>query len=998
RLNLPEADLPEGVSAEQHLANLAEAGLEHRYDPITDEIRSRLKYELDVVRETGFTNYILVVHDFALFARKAGIPMGVRGSAAASLILYSLNITDIDPLAHRLVFERFLNVERREMPDVDFDFADDRRDEVIRYAAERFGRDHVAQIITFGTLGAKAAIRDSGRALGLSYGDVDRIARLVPESLGVTIDRALEEVAELSDAYEREEPVRNLIDAARGVEGVARHASTHAAGVVITREPLTDVLPLQRPIKARGGGDESAESSESLPTTQYAMNEVEKIGLLKLDFLGLTNLTILGHAVDLIREQRGVEIDLTKLPDGDEGAAALFASADTFGIFQMESSGMRRHVAELQPANIREIAAMVALYRPGPMEHIGTYIDAKHGRTAPAYPHPDLAEILDETYGVLVYQDQVLEIAKRFAGYSLGQADVMRKAMGKKIPEIMLAERDGFVSGAVEQGYDRRLAEQLFVLIEPFAGYGFNKAHAFFYGVIAYQTAYLKAHYPVEFMTAVLVAAGGSQDRIAAAAAECTRLRIEVLPPDVNASQGRFAIEQVDPATLDRAPAGESDAAPGPTFEAGATRFGLAQIKNVGTGAIDELIAERDENGPFLSLEDFARRINPRDLNRRALDSLAKAGALDSLDPDAGRSTIVAGVERILSLAQQEQRLRETGQTSMFDMFGSEQDTPLPALELKRIDGPKEEILAWERELLGTYISEHPFKDAHDSLQQYVTAQTADLTAELAGSHEVIAGTVTTIRSLSTRQGKPFAAVTIEDLSGNCELTVWPDTYAQHGALLVQGAILLALVDVRERGDRLTIAVQSLAAYDTESRTPIDFDAERFAPRKTRGQRPQRRERLNGANTGPPGGGEPPPPPQRPEQSNGSARLRAVDSSPAPQTSSVAESAAPYGGTLGGPRRLQITMEETTDASSDVRRLKRVVDRLHAFPGELPVELLVQTRGGRLERLHLDVSIAGGETLNEISALLGVLGTAVEVGDLPAAVPGPDGLAAASGS
>ncbi|MDP6605929.1 MAG: DNA polymerase III subunit alpha [Dehalococcoidia bacterium] len=997
---LPDPGVPAGTTPARYLRQLCDEGVRRHYGELAADQRERLEYELSVIEETGFVEYMLIVRDVALFAREQRIPMGVRGSAAASMVLYCLGVIDIEPTQYNLVFERFLNPERISMPDVDFDFADDRRDEVIRYAAERFGRDHVAQIITFGTLGAKAAIRDSGRALGLSYGDADRVARLIPDSLGITIDGALEQASELSDAYEREEPVRNLVDTARGLEGVSRHASTHAAGVVITRESLTDVLPLQRPIKARGGDDEAEESAESLPTTQYAMTEVEKIGLLKLDFLGLTNLTILGHTVDLIREQRGMEIDLARLPDGDEAAAALFAAADTFGIFQMESTGMRRYVAELQPADIREIAAMVALYRPGPMEHISTYIDAKHGRTAPAYPHPDLAEILDETYGVLVYQDQVLQIAKRFAGYSLGQADVMRKAMGKKIADVMLAERDSFVSGAVGQGYDRRLAEQLFVLIEPFAGYGFNKAHAFSYGVLAYQTAYLKAHYPVEFMTAVLVASGGNQDRIASAATECARLRIAVLPPDVNASAARFTIEQAGPTGSEWDDA--RDPEPEPGSEGGATRFGLAQIKNVGAGAIDGLTAEREENGPFLSLEDFARRINPHDLNRRALESLAKAGALDSLDPDAGRSTIAGGVERILSLAQQEQRLRETGQTSMFDMFGSEQDTPLPALELKRLDGPKEEILAWERELLGTYISEHPFKDAHDSLEQYVTAQAAELTAKLAGSQEVVAGTVITVRSLTTKQGKPFAAVTIEDLSGSCELTVWPDTHEQHGSLLMQGATLLALVDVRERGDRLTIAVQSLAAYDGESRAPIDYDPARFEPRKSRAKRPPRPqgERPGGSNPGPPAGGNGSAR-QQPERPNERAQLRAVDASPPPGPANLAASVAESPASYGGLHRLQITMEETTDASSDVRRLKRIVQRLHAYPGEVPVELLVQTRGGRVERLSLDIATAGGQMVNEISALLGVLGTATEVGELPADITaltaGPDGLAAVSG-
>ncbi len=803
RALLPDPGIPAGMTPIQHLRNLCEEGLRRRYVSPTPEQEERLRYELRVVAETGFVEYILIVRDIGLFARSRGIPMGVRGSAAASIILYCLGVTDIEPTQYRLVFERFLNLERREMPDVDFDFADDRREEVIRYTAERYGRDRVAQIVTFGTLGAKAAIRDSGRALGMSYGDVDRVARLIPNALHVTLSDAIEEVRELRELAETDPAVQELVDTARGLEGVARHASTHAAGIVISREPLTEVVPLQR-------ATSSKDDEETLPTTQYSMNEVAKIGLVKMDFLGLANLTILGRAVELIREQHGIDLDLSALPDGDEAAAGLLAAAETFGIFQMESAGMRRYVAELQPRDIRELAAMVALYRPGPMEHIPRYIDVKHGRAQPVYPHDDLASVLDETYGVITYQDQVLEIARTFAGYTLGQADIMRKAMGKKIPAVMLAERERFVAGAVGKGYPERLAEEVFDLIEPFAGYAFNKAHAFSYATIAYQTAYLKAHYPIEYMAAVLMAAGahptGALERIAAAVAECTRLGIEVLQPDVNRSSVNFSVERQEDG-------------------AHAIRFGLATIKHVGAGGVESLIAEREANGAFTSLEDFARRINTRDLNRRVLESMAKAGALDSL---GDRSSIVFGVDRIVALGQQEQRLRETGQTSMFDLFGSQVDTPLPALELQPIVTPPQEMLSWERELLGTYISEHPFRRAAERLGEYVTAQLAEVDAELAGQELIIAGTVKSSRRLTTKQGKPFAAVTVEDLSGTGELTVWPEQYQQYREILVEGNVVLARVSVRERGDRLTVAAQSLAGYDTDSGTLLAPDLSQF--------------------------------------------------------------------------------------------------------------------------------------------------------------------------
>ena len=532
---LPDPGVPSGMTAREYLRDLCEQGVRRRYPHAAEEHWERLRYELSVVEQTGFDEYMLIVADLARFAREQQIPMGVRGSAAASIVLYALDVTDIEPLQHNLVFERFLNPERIGMPDVDFDFADDRREEVIRYAAEKYGRDRVAQICTFGTLGAKAAIRDTGRALGMDFGAADRIARMVPDQLNIALVDALQQSPELRNAYDEETQVRELVDTARQLEGVSRHSSTHAAGVVITREPLVNVVPLQRP--TRKDADEN-----SLPTTQYAMAEIEKLKLLKVDFLGLTNLTILGRAVDMIREHRGDEIDLTALPDGDEATAELLGEGETFGVFQLESSGMRRYVMELKPQNISELSAMVALFRPGPMEHIPTFIDAKHGRVAPAYLHEDLADILDETYGVITYQDQVLHIARRFAGYTLGQAEVMRKAMGKKIQSMMLEERERFLDSVEATGYARSLAERLFDLIEPFAGYAFNKAHAVCYGTIAYQTAYLKAHYPAEYMAAVLSASGGSQDRIAAAIAECTRLGVEVLPPDVNHSRSNFAL------------------------------------------------------------------------------------------------------------------------------------------------------------------------------------------------------------------------------------------------------------------------------------------------------------------------------------------------------------------------------------------------------------------------------------------------------------------------
>ena len=763
RLQLPQPDIPEGKPPLEHLTDIARAGLAERYEHPTERHVERLNYELEVVRETGFAEYFLIVADFARFAREQGIPKTVRGSAAGSLILYCLGITDIDPLEYGLVFERFLNPERREMPDIDMDFADNRRDEVIRYVAEKYGRERVAQIITFGTLGAKAAVRDTGRALGMTLSDVDRVARMVPNVLNITLQDAIAESSDLRDAGRSDPDVGELLRQAQRLNGVVRHASTHAAAVVISRDPLSENVPLRRPVNE---GDDG----QSIPMTQWAMDQCAAVGLLKMDFLGLSNLTILDEAVKLIcgHEQIDPEeinpLTLSESGEQAERAYAMLETGDTFGVFQLESGGMRRTVADLKPTSIADLAALVALYRPGPMEHIPRFIESKHGREPIAYPHDDLAEILDETYGVIVYQDQVLQIARKFAGYTLGQADVMRKAMGKKIPEVMRAERDNFLRGAEEQGYSQRDAVTIFELIEPFAGYAFNKAHAVCYGAIAYQTAWFKANYSAPYMAAVLRAAAGNSDRIRAAAAECARLKIKLLPPDANSSEASFSLE--------RFADGRS-----------AIRFGLATVKNVGRAAVEPLIAEREANGPFESIDDLSERIDARALNRRALESLAKAGAFDSLprSNDSAepmpRGEIAASAEDISRRARRAQELRESGQTSMFDLFGNEVATPKPLITERQetVDVTAAEQLNWERELLGAYISRHPLQAAAVELQSQVSHSLAEVNDELLGQSLTVAGLVNNIRQLTTKRGDQFAAVEIEDLSGAQELTIWPE-------------------------------------------------------------------------------------------------------------------------------------------------------------------------------------------------------------------------------
>jgi DNA polymerase III subunit alpha len=940
RLHLPDADLPTGVSPDEHLATLCWAGLDRRYSPVTEDQRRRLQYELNVIGETGFANYILVVNDFAQFARRNHIAMGVRGSAAASLILYCLDVTDVDPLAHRLVFERFLNAERREMPDVDMDFADDRREEVLRYAAEKYGYDHVAQIITFGTLGAKAAIRDVGRGLGMSYGETDRVARLVPAAINMTIDRALEESPDLRAAAEAESQVQNLVDTARRLEGIARHASTHAAGIVISREPLVEHVPLQRPSRSE------AETSATIPTTQFAMDQVAKIGLLKLDLLGLVNLTILDRAVRLIKDARGIDIDVRRLPDGDKKTYDMLSKGETFGVFQLESAGMRRYIQDLRPESVADLTAMVALYRPGPMQHIPTFCRAKHGLQKIEYPHEDLADILDETYGVITTQDQVLLIAQKFAGYTLGEADVMRKAMGKKIANVMRAERDRFVKGAKKKGYTEGQAQEIFELILPFAGYAFNKAHAVVYATIAYQTAYLKANYPAEYMTAVLMHAAshtaGGHSRIADAVAECARLGISVLPPDVNRSEANFSLER-----------GEDGAE--------LIRFGLQQIKNVGTGAAESIADERAQHGAYASIEDFCRRVNLKTVNKRALESLTKAGALA---PFGDRGTLLNNLDRLVALAQREQKLRDSGQATMFDLFGDQVTTPMPSLELEESPVARAEELAWERELLGVYVSDHPFKAAAAVLSTYVTAVCSELAFDAPaqasangdegepiappvlppqGRDAIIAGMVGNTRRLYTRDSRPFCAVEVEDLSGSIEVTVWPELFERTQELWLEGNILLLQVRARERNGRLQIAVQQVELYQPAAGAAIGFVAPSWisAPPPANGAPSKplpRRAKV----------AEPPP----------QYRKTAPAAVAAKRQTEPVEASKPQPATSDRPvatatRPVRIELRETEDEDADRDRLDRVLAALRDFPGDDEVRFTVRTLDGAAHQIAL---------------------------------------------
>jgi DNA polymerase III subunit alpha len=786
RLHLPEIALPEGKNAQQYLSDLCSEGFKKYYPNPTVEIEQRLVYELEVIEKTQFANYFLVVWDMLSYATKKGILVGVRGSAAASIVLHCLGITAVDPIEHKLVFERFLNIERKEMPDIDSDFEDYRRQEVIDYVCHKYGADHVAQIITFGTLGARAALRDVGRALGMSYGDVDHVAKLIPFGVGMTLEKAIEESAELKEIYQADAIIRKLIDSAKRVEGIARHASTHAAGIVISKDPLVRHVPLQQVSKGEGTG---------LVMTQYSMENVAKIGLLKMDFLGLANLTILARAKDIIHKTRGIDLDIYHLPIEDKKTFDLLSSGETTGVFQLESAGMRRYIKELKPSCFSDISAMVALYRPGPMEHIPTFIKSKQGLQEIKYPHPALEKILEETYGVIVYQDQVLFIVRQFAGYSLGQADIFRKAMGKKIPEVMQKEKVNFINGAKKLGYSEEIAEEIFALILPFAGYAFNKAHSVSYALIAYQTAYLKANFPSEYMTAFLISASDDLEKMGTAIAECKRLKVAVLPPDVNKSEAVFAIE-------------DSGDIAKPSI-----RFGLAAIKNVGPGAIEPLITERNKNGPFKSIEDFCRRADPQTTNRRVLESLVKAGAFDQF---GDRGALLNNIDRILSLAQTEQKLKTSGQATMFNLFGQMSPVPMPSLDLGEGETSAKTKADWEKELMGFSFGKHPFSEFAKNLNTENITLPSQINAELDGQSIVLVGIVSSVRELFTKGHQAFCSAILEDEVSRIEVMCWPRTYDSTKELWKDGNILRIGGKVRVKEERLQFTCDAVEICEQE--------------------------------------------------------------------------------------------------------------------------------------------------------------------------------------
>jgi DNA polymerase-3 subunit alpha len=941
--HLPRFPTPNDMDAEEYLTQLCWEGFKRRYPNPTPDAVQRLEYELEVIKYTKFANYFLVVWDIIDFVRRSGIMYGVRGSAAASVALYCLGITNVDPLEYRLVFERFLNLERKEMPDIDLDFQDDRRDEVLHYVIDRYGSDKVAQIITFGTMGAKAALRDVGRGLGMSYGDVDRIARMVPLK-SRTLEDAMKANQEFSDAYQNEEPVKTLVDNAKGLEGIVHHVSTHAAGVLIADEPLTATVPLQRPSR----GDENS----PVMMTQYSMDPVAKLGLLKMDFLGLTNLTILDRAVKVLDETRGIKIDISRLPLDDPETFELLSSGKTTEVFQLESAGMQRYIKDLKPSNLNDIAAMIALYRPGPMEHIDTFINAKHGKSPITYPHPSLKELLDETYGVIVYQDQVLLILQSFAGYSLGEADTVRKAMGKKIASLMSQERDKFIEGAQTKGFGQNIAVQIFDLIEPFAGYAFNKAHSVSYALISYWTAYFKAHYPREYMASVLNSRLDHIDKVVNAINECFKLKISVLPPDVNRSGEFFVIDK--------------DSGPQPSL-----RVGLAAVKTVGEGAVRPLVEERKANGPFLSIDDFCRRADVSALNRRTLESLAKAGAFDSLGP---RGAVLAAVDQIMSAAQLESRIRNSGQTSMFDAMAGSGDGPaLPGIDLSGTDATPEEKAAWERELIGVPLSYNPLLELANLEAGDAISSLDQLDEDMGGQSMTMLGHVSSITERYTKEQKKFLVVSLDLLGGPAEVIVWPDVLERTAERWAEGKVVRVSGKLRLRGDQYSLACEDVVEYSASA--AAGQPSGRPAPEKKAETAAEKPASQPPAQTAAKPVGQPngqaaplsPPATAAPANGyngsnrnggaghrNGGSQVKEGSNGRAP--SETRTDTPEYDN--GSARSIVLQIRESDDPIEDAHHLREVIQVLLEYPGKDRVHLEIYTNNRRV-LMELPVVSAG---------------------------------------
>jgi len=783
KMHLPGFDVPKEYNPSEYLRKLCYEGLRRRYQVITDEIKDRLEYELNTIEEMGYVDYFLIVWDFIKYAKDNGIVVGPgRGSCGGSIVAFTLNITDIDPIQYNLIFERFLNPERVTMPDIDIDFEDERRQEVIDYVIRKYGKEKVAQIITFGTMAARGAIRDVGRAINMPYGEVDKIAKLIPHQLGITIERAIEMNPKLKEIYQNDENAKYLIDIAIAVEGLPRHASTHAAGVVISKKAVNEYVPLYL--------------HDNNITTQFNMNLLEELGLLKMDFLGLRNLTVIKEAIKLIKYNRGIDIDFEKIPYDDSKTYDLISSGETLGVFQLESSGMRQFMKELKPESLEDIIAGISLFRPGPMDSIPKYIQNKNNPDRVAYLHPKLEPILKVTYGCLVYQEQVMQVVRDLGGYSYGRSDLVRRAMGKKKMDVMRKEREYFINGktdedgnieiagCVRNGVDEKTANIIFEDMIDFAKYAFNKSHAASYAVLAYQTAYLKCHFPVEFMAALMTSVMGNSSKIAEYIGDCKRMGLGILPPDINESFAKFTVSQ------------------------NKIRFGLLAIKNVGTGIINSIVKARRDR-PFTSFVDFCERVETRELNKRAVESMIKAGAFDALK--VTRAGLLAAYERIIEGIQQDRRRNIEGQVSLFNSF----DEALPdTIKNDVLPDVKEfshkYLLNFEKEMLGIYLSGHPLSEYEELINKVSTVNSKDLKEMQEdnsilglkdGQRIVITGILIKKQDKTTKNNNLMAFLTLEDMLGTIEVIVFPGVYDRCVQYLFEDSIVIVVGKINLKED-----------------------------------------------------------------------------------------------------------------------------------------------------------------------------------------------------
>ena len=778
---LPYFEAPDGMDNQVYFEKLCREGLVRRYgDGVTDEMRERLEYEIDVIRRMGYTNYYLIVFDFINYAKQQGIPVGPgRGSGAGSLAAYCVGITNIDPIRYNLLFERFLNPERVSMPDFDVDFCYERRQEVIDYVNEKYGHDHVAQIITFGTMAARAAIRDVGRVLGMPYAQVDSISKMVPMELKMTLNRALEVSPELKAQYEADPQVKELIDTAIKIEGMPRHASTHAAGVVITREAANEYVPLA--------------SNDGVPVTQFTMTTIEELGLLKMDFLGLRTLTVIKNAEEMVR-RREPDFSMDNISYDDAATYDMLGRSETEGVFQLESTGMKQVLTGLQPKNLEDIIALISLYRPGPMDSIPTYLRNRHEPDKVRYKTPQLAHILDVTNGCIVYQEQVMQICRELAGFTLGQADLVRRAMSKKKHDVMEKERQHFVTGCAANGISEQAANDIFDDMSSFASYAFNKSHAACYAYVAFQTAYLKCHYPSEFMAALLTSVLDNTDKVIGYTGECQRLGIEVLPPSINVSDGGFTVD------------GKS------------IRFGLNATKNVGRNLIAAVVRERKEK-PFTSLYDFCRRLHGQELNRRAAESLVKCGAFD--ETGVSRKAMLENVDAIFKSVETDVGRNVEGQLDLFSQLSGE--SAGAAGEDFHIEDhgefPLPELLKMEKEVSGLYLSGHPLDGYRQQIQKIGACRIADLMGEEArrydGKHVNIVCAVIKSKFMTTRSNTMMAFTNVEDLSGTMEIIVFPKVLADCRSALQDNAVVVI-------NGRVSVKEEENAKLVAEKITPIE--------------------------------------------------------------------------------------------------------------------------------------------------------------------------------